>query len=82
MTNKTLDFSKRHIGLKDSDVEHILHDLGYQNVDTFFKDLVPGSIYNLDNLDLPEPMDESSALKKLNSISKENRVFNCFRGQG
>ena len=53
MTNKTLDFSKRHIGLKDSDVEHILHDLGYQNVDTFFKDLVPGSIYNLDNLDLP-----------------------------
>ena len=37
MTNKTLDFSKRHIGLKDSDVEHILHDLGYQNVDTFFK---------------------------------------------
>ncbi len=50
MTDKTLDFSKRHIGLKDSDVEHILHDLGYQNVDTFFKELVPDSIFNLDNL--------------------------------
>ena len=49
MTDKTLDFSKRHIGLKDSDVEHILHDLGYQNVDTFFKELVPDSIFNLDN---------------------------------
>ena len=82
MTNKTLDFSKRHIGLKDSDVQHILHDLGYQNVDTFFKDLVPDSIFNLDNLDLPEPLDESSALKKLKSISKKNQVFKSLIGQG
>ena len=82
MTNKTLDFSKRHIGLKDSDVEHILHDLGYKNVDTFFKELVPDSIFNLDNLDLPEPLDEPSALKKLKSISKKNQVFKSFIGQG
>ena len=82
MTNKTLDFSKRHIGLKDSDVEHILHDLGYQNVDTFFKELVPDSIFNLDNLDLPEPLDEPSALKKLKSVSKKNQVFKSFIGQG
>ncbi len=82
MTDKTLDFSKRHIGLKDSDVEHILHDLGYQNVDTFFKELVPDSIFNLDNLDLPEPLDEPSALKKLKSISKKNQVFKSFIGQG
>ena len=82
MTNKTLDFSKRHIGLKDSDVEHILHDLGYKNVDTFFKELVPDSIFNLDNLDLPEPLDEPSALKKLKSISKKNHVFKSFIGQG
>ncbi len=82
MTDKTLDFSKRHIGLKDSDVVHILHDLGYQNVDTFFKELVPDSIFNLDNLDLPEPLDEPSALKKLKSISKKNQVFKSFIGQG
>ena len=82
MTNKTQDFSKRHIGLKDTDVEHILHDLGYQNVDTFFKELVPDSIFNLDNLDLPEPLDEPTALKKLKSISKKNQVFKSFIGQG
>ena len=82
MTNKTQDFSKRHIGLKDTDVEHILHDLGYQNVDTFFKELVPDSIFNLDNLDLPEPLDEPSAMKKLKSISKKNQVFKSFIGQG
>ena len=82
MTNKTLDFSKRHIGLKDSDVEHILHDLGYQDTDNFFKDLVPESIFSLDNLDLPEPLDEPTALKKLKSISKKNQVFKSFIGQG
>ena len=82
MTNNTLDFSKRHIGLKDSDVEHILHDLGYQDIDTFFKDLVPESIFSLNNLDLPEPLDEPTALKKLKSISKKNQVFKSFIGQG
>ena len=82
MTDKSQDFSHRHIGLKDPDIKHILHDLGYENLDSFLKDLMPDSIYDLDSIDLPKPLDEPSALKKLKALSKENKVFRSFIGQG
>ena len=82
MTDKSQDFSHRHIGLKDPDINHILHDLGYESLDSFLKDLLPDSIYDLDSIDLPKPLDEPSALKKLKALSKENKVFKSFIGQG
>jgi glycine dehydrogenase len=82
MTDKSKDFSHRHIGLKDSDIQNILHDLGYSNLDAFLEDLMPKSIYDLDSIKLPKPLDESSALKKLKAISKQNKVLKSFIGQG
>ena len=82
MTDKSKDFSHRHIGLKDSDIKNILHDLGYSNLDAFLEDLMPKSIYDLDSIELPKPLDESSALKKLKAISKQNKVLKSFIGQG
>jgi glycine dehydrogenase len=82
MTDKSKDFSHRHIGLKDSDIQNILHDLGYSNLDAFLEDLMPKSIYDLDSIELPKPLDESSALKKLKAISKQNKVLKSFIGQG
>ena len=55
MTNKSLDFSRRHIGLGSSDVSKILDELGFDSLDTFFTNLVPESIYDLKNLSLPRP---------------------------
>ena len=82
MTDKSKDFSHRHIGLKNPDIQNILHDLGYSNLDGFLEDLMPNSIYDLDSIDLPEPLDEPSALKKLKAISKQNKVLKSFIGQG
>ena len=82
MTDKSKDFSHRHIGLKDSDIQNILHDLGYSNLDAFLEDLMPKSIYDLDSIELPKPLDEFSALKKLKAISKQNKVLKSFIGQG
>ena len=82
MTTNTTDFSYRHIGLKESDVKNILHDLGYKNMELFLQDLMPESIFDLNNIDLPDALDEASALKKLKSISKKNKVYKSFIGQG
>lgn len=82
MTDKSRDFSHRHIGLKNPDIQHILHDLGYQNLAGFLEDLMPDSIYDLDKIDLPNPLDEPAALKTLKGISKQNKVFKSFIGQG
>ena len=82
MTTNTTDFSYRHIGLKESDIKNILHDLGYKNMELFLQDLMPESIFDLNNIDLPDALDEASALKKLKSISKKNKVYKSFIGQG
>ena len=82
MANNTRDFSYRHIGLKDSDVNNILHDLGYKDMETFLKDLMPESIYDKTDIILPNALDEASALKKLKSISKKNKVYKSYIGQG
>ena len=73
MTNKSLDFSRRHIGLGSRDVSKILDELGFDSLDTFFTNLVPESIYDLKNLNLPAALDEASALKSLKEISKKIR---------
>ena len=82
MTDKSRDFSHRHIGLKNPDIQHILHDLGYQSLEGFLEDLMPDSIYDLDKIDLPNPLDEPAALKTLKGISKQNKVYKSFIGQG
>ena len=82
MTDRSKEFSGRHIGLSTADIDHILHDLGYEDMDAFLTALMPESIYDLKSLDLPKPLDEASALKKLKSISKLNKVFKTYIGQG
>ena len=54
MTNKSLDFSRRHIGLGSDDVSKILDELGFDSLDAFFTNL-PESIYDLKNLSLLRP---------------------------
>ena len=82
MTNKSLDFSRRHIGLGSRDVSKILDELGHNSLDAFFTNLVPESIYDLKNLSLPAALDEASALKSLKEISKKNKVFKSYIGNG
>ena len=76
------EFAKRHIGLKDAEIKHILHDLGYESMEDFLSSLIPDSIYDKKKLKLPKPLDEPSALKALKQISKKNKVFKSFIGQG
>jgi glycine dehydrogenase len=76
------EFAKRHIGLKDAEIKHILHDLGYESMEDFLSSLIPDSIYDKKKLNLPKPLDEPSALKALKQISKKNKVFKSFIGQG
>ena len=72
MSQNSKEFSQRHIGLKDSEINHILHDLGYENMEDFLEKLIPNSIYSKKKLNLPKPLDEPNALRALKEISKKN----------
>ena len=75
MSQNSKEFSQRHIGLKDSEINHILHDLGYESMEDFLEKLIPDSIYSKKKLNLPEPLDEPSALRALKEISKKIRFL-------
>ncbi len=82
MKDRSKNFSGRHIGLTDEEIGESLQALGYKDMDHFLVDLLPKSISNFDSLKLPEPLDEVSALSALETISKKNKVFQTFIGQG
>ena len=41
MKDRSKDFSTRHIGIKDTEAQLMLQELGYDNMDKFLKDLMP-----------------------------------------
>tara|TARA_B100001250_G_C19816624_1_gene798771 strand:+ start:5632 stop:8445 length:2814 start_codon:yes stop_codon:yes gene_type:complete len=82
MKDRLRNFSKRHIGPDVNEISQMLNTLGYKDVNSFLNDLVPSSIIDLNSINLPDPIDEASALQSLKEISRKNKVFKTFIGQG
>ena len=62
-------FVDRHIGIDADDQKDMLDFLGYKDMHTFIKDVVPKSILEDDYLDLGEGLSEMAALKKLDKVA-------------
>ena len=75
-------FSLRHIGLSQTDIDLLLDQLGYKDLEEFSKSVLPKNIFIKEKLGLSDAMSEEEALKVLKEISKENVVYRSFIGQG
>ena len=75
-------FALRHIGLSQTDIDLLLDQLGYKNLEEFSKSVLPKNIFTEEKLVLSDAMSEENALKALKEISKENTVYRSFIGQG
>ncbi len=75
-------FALRHIGLSQTDIENLLKQLGYKNLEDFSKSVLPENIFTDDKLGLDDALSEEEALKALKEISKKNIVYRSFIGQG
>ena len=75
-------FALRHIGLSQTDIDLLLDQLGYKDLEDFSKSVLPKNIFIEEKLDLSDAMSEEEALKVLKEISKENSVYRSFIGQG
>ena len=75
-------FSLRHIGLSQTDIDLLLDQLGYKDLEEFSKSVLPKNIFIKEKLGLSDAMSEEAALKVLKEISKENVVYRSFIGQG
>ena len=75
-------FVDRHIGIGTDEQKDMLDFLGYKDLDSFIKAVVPKSILEDDYLNLGDGLSEMAALKKLDKIAKQNKVFRSYIGQG
>ena len=76
------NFAVRHIGLSQSDIESLLDQLGYKDLEEFSRSVLPENIFLEQELELNDAMSEENALKAIKEISKANSVYRSFIGQG
>lgn len=78
----SLPFSRRHIGPSPADATQMLQTLGCGSLDALIDQVVPESIRVREPLDLPPPLSEEHALKRLKTIMGANEVARSFIGLG
>ena len=75
-------FARRHIGISEERSLKMLDDLGFNSMDNFIQSIVPESIYSNKDLKIDDGLSEEAALRHIKRISKENRLFKSYIGQG
>ena len=80
--NNSKEFIYRHIGPTEAEQETMLKEVGYNSLEDLMKNTVPEKILLKEELKIGEPLSENDALKKLKTISKQNKIFRNFIGMG
>ena len=77
-------FSRRHIGPTSSDESAMLSYLGYLDLDSFIKDVVPANIAinGVIESTLDKGKSEVEVIAELRTIASENKVFRSLIGTG
>jgi len=80
--NNSKEFIYRHIGPSENEQKSMLKEIGYDSLEDLMINTVPEKILLKDELKIDEPLSENDALKKLKTISKQNKIFRNFIGMG
>ncbi|NVK30488.1 MAG: aminomethyl-transferring glycine dehydrogenase [Gammaproteobacteria bacterium] len=75
-------FVSRHIGPRLSEQQQMLQTLGYEDLDGLTRAIVPESILDLSDLDLPAAVSEEEALAELYTLAQKNTLAKNFMGMG
>src|SRR5713101_5943137 len=75
-------FARRHIGPNKEEIDAMLRELGFENLDALIDAAIPKNIRLNRQLNLPEAKSESEALAELRVIAAKNKVARSFIGAG
>ena len=83
MTHRS-DFPSRHIGPNQYQIQTMLLELGYKDLETFIKAVVPENIHIKGEIEkvLPAGISEVAAIEEIAQIAKKNTVVKSFIGNG
>lgn len=78
------DFASRHIGPNQYQIQTMLLELGYKDLDSFIKAVVPENIHIKGEIErvLPTGVSEEEAIKEISQIAAKNKVVKSFIGNG
>jgi len=84
MNKESSGFAARHIGPRSAEESQMLTALGYKDIETFIRDVVPENIRIAKQLSetLDAPKSEVEVIAELRSIASENKVFRSLIGTG
>ena len=80
--NNSKEFIYRHIGPSEEEQKTMLKAVGYSSLEDLMENTVPEKILLKNELKISDSLSENDALKKLKSISKQNKIFRNFIGMG
>jgi glycine dehydrogenase len=75
-------FSNRHIGPRGEEITEMLHTIGAGSLDELISKTIPGSILSPEKFQFEEGISEADYLDEITEISKKNKLFRSFIGQG
>src|SRR5256712_2703109 len=75
-------FAHRHIGPNKEEIDAMLRELGFENLDALIDAAIPKNIRLDRQLNLPEAKPENEALAELRAISRKNKIARSFIGAG
>jgi len=82
--DRVASFKDRHIGPSNHALTTMLLSLGFRDLDSFTKVVLPDSIRSLDALEahLPEAIGEHQVLEELRELASQNEKFKSLIGNG
>ncbi len=75
-------FSNRHIGPNDKEIEQILDEIGIQTLDRLIDETIPENIRTREKLNVSEPLTEYEFIQHIKEIASKNKVYRSYIGLG
>jgi len=79
---KTDAFALRHIGPRESDLNHMFKTIGVDNFEQLIYETIPDDIRLKNELSLDAPMTEYEYTQHIHELGKKNKVFKSYIGLG
>ena len=79
---RTDAFALRHIGPRESDLNHMFKTIGVENFEQLIYETIPDDIRLKSDLNLDAPMTEYEYSQHIHELGKKNKVFKSYIGLG
>lgn len=79
---RTDGFALRHLGPRESDLNHMFKTVGVSTLDELIFETIPNDIRLKNELNLEAPLTEYEYLNHIQELGKKNKVFKSYIGLG